>query len=330
MKRKDILRKLEERLARGEINEKTYLEIKARYDAEPEEPEEELGEVNLPLADLGATIGATVASAAAGASMAAGEAVRVVGEAMRGIDFSGIGTRLSNEAIKIVGSGVVSGNPVKTVEFVAAGSARVQGPLQAESAHVSGSCAFEGDVHVEEFHCSGSARIAGKLTAENVESSGSLQVDGNIEAEDISVSGALQVKGSVTAEDFHSSGSVRVEGPLTAEDFHSSGSVRIEGGLTAEDVMIDLGGDSRIATIVANDIRVKATGGFFRIRGDLSADRIEGTDVELEATTAAFVKGEEVTIGPHCKIDVVEAHELRVHQSSEVRERRTGSEHPAT
>src|SRR5439155_2767317 len=40
MKRKDILRKLEERLARGEINEKTYLEIKVRYDSEPEEPEE--------------------------------------------------------------------------------------------------------------------------------------------------------------------------------------------------------------------------------------------------------------------------------------------------
>jgi len=330
MKRKDILRKLEERLARGEINEKTYLEIKARYDAEPEEPEEELGEANLPFADLGATIGATVASAAAEASMAAGEAVRVVGEAMRGIDFSGMGTRLSDEAIKIVGSGVVSGNPVKTVEFVAAGSARVQGPLEAESAHVSGSCAFEGDVHVEEFHCSGSARIAGKLAAEDVESSGSLQVDGNIEAEDISVSGSLQVKGSVTAEDFHSSGSVRVEGPLTTEDFHSSGSVRIDGGLTADDVMIDLGGNSRIATIVANDIRVKATGGFFRVRGDLSADRIEGNDVELEATTAAFVKGDDVTIGPHCKIDVVEARQLRVHQSSEVRERRTASEHPGT
>jgi len=39
MKRKDILRKLEERLARGEINEKTYLEIKARYESEPDEPE---------------------------------------------------------------------------------------------------------------------------------------------------------------------------------------------------------------------------------------------------------------------------------------------------
>ncbi len=60
MRRKDILRKLEERLARGEINEKTYLEIKARYESEPEEPEE-LGEAELPHVDLGATIGNAVA-----------------------------------------------------------------------------------------------------------------------------------------------------------------------------------------------------------------------------------------------------------------------------
>jgi cytoskeletal protein CcmA (bactofilin family) len=324
MKRKDILRKLEERLARGEINEKTYLEIKARYDSEPEEPEEPEAFVE-PLAGLGATIGAAVADATAEASLAAGQAARAVGEAMRAIDFSGIGTKLSEETIKIVGSGVVSGNPVRTVEFVAAGGAKVQGPLEAKVARVSGSCLFEGDVHVEEFRCSGSARIVGRLTAEDVESSGSLHVEGNVEAEDISVSGTLQVKGSVSAEDFHSSGSVRVEGPLTAEDFHSSGSVRIDGGLKAQDVMIDLGGNSRITTIEAEEIRVKATGGFFRVRGDLSADRIEGTDVELEATTAAYVKGEEVTIGPHCRIDVVEARELTVHQSSEVKERKTAS-----
>ena len=39
MNRAEILRRLEERLARGEISEKTYVEIKTRYEAEPEEPE---------------------------------------------------------------------------------------------------------------------------------------------------------------------------------------------------------------------------------------------------------------------------------------------------
>src|SRR2546422_1062296 len=218
MKRKDILRKLEERLARGEINEKTYLEIKARYDSEPEEPEE--SEPSQPaMPDLGEAIGAVVAQATAEAGRHAEHAGHVIGE-----------------------------------------------------------------------------------------TSGALQVDGSIEAEEISSSGSLTVKG-------------RVDG----EEFRSSGSVRIDGGLKAEEVAIDLGGTSKISTIEAEEIRVKATGGFFRIRGELTADRIEGEEIELEATTAAFVKGEEVRIGPHCHIDVVEGKELVVHSSSEVRERRTPS-----
>src|SRR5881396_4325905 len=135
MKRKDILRKLEERLARGEINEKTYLEIKARYDSEPEESE--APEATMP--DIGEAIGAAVAQATAEASRHAEHAAHVVGEAMRAVDFSGIGTKLSEESIKILGSGVVSGNPIKTVEFKSAGSARVQGPLEAETARIAGS-----------------------------------------------------------------------------------------------------------------------------------------------------------------------------------------------
>src|SRR2546425_1238085 len=119
--------------------------------------------------------------------------------------------------------------------------------------------------------------------------------------------------------------SLSVKGSVKAEEFRLSGSVRIDGGLKAEEVEIDLQGTSKIPTIEAEEIRVKATGGFFRVRGELTADRIEGEEIELEATTAALVKGDEVRIGPHCHIDVVEARELVVHSSSEVRERRTAS-----
>jgi len=297
MKRKEILRRLEERLARGEITEKTYLEIKARYDAEPEEPEE------VPEAMPGpGDIGAAVETAVAQATQAA---QRAIGEAMRAVEFSGIGTTLSDEVIRIVGSGVVSGNPVRTTEFKSAGSAKVQGPLQAETARVAGSCQCDGDVTVEEFRSAGSTRIAGSLKAEQVESSGSLLVQGDIVAEDITTSGSLQVQGKVHAE-----------------DFRSSGSIRIDGGLEAQDVRIDLGGSSRVSTVRAQDIEVKATGGFFRVRGELVAERIEGKDVYLEATSASFVKGQDVRIGPHCRIEVVEAQDLVVHESSEVKERR--------
>src|SRR5437879_8711066 len=50
MKRKDILRNLEERLQRAGINERPYPELKGRYGPEPEEPEES-GEAHQPTAD---------------------------------------------------------------------------------------------------------------------------------------------------------------------------------------------------------------------------------------------------------------------------------------
>src|SRR5437867_11308786 len=251
MKRKDILRKLEERLARGEINEKTYLEIKARYESEPEEPEES-EEAAPPSVDLGSAIGGAVAQATADATRVANDAVRAVGDAMRAVDFSGGTTKLSDETIRIVGSGVVSGNPVRTHEFKSAGSARVQGSLIAEVARIAGACSFEGDVQVEEFRSAGSVRVAGNLQAETIESSGALQVEGKIQVEDISASGSLQVKG-----------------PVQAEAFHSSGAIRIDGGLKAEVVYIDLGGSWNVITYDAEVLAVKEIGGFFWVRGVL-------------------------------------------------------------
>ncbi|HEY5606030.1 MAG TPA: hypothetical protein VIL45_05855 [Thermoplasmata archaeon] len=305
MKRKDILRKLEERLARGEVSEKTYLEIKARYELEPDEPEEETP-VESPVGDIGATIEAAVAQATEGAARAAEDAARAVNDAMRAVEFSGVGTTLSDESIKIVGSGVVSGNPVRTTEFKSAGSAKVQGPLVAEVARIAGSCNCDGDVTVEEFRAAGSTRIAGSLKSEHIEASGSLQVGGHVDGEEISASGSFQVGGNVKAE-----------------QFHLSGAVRIGGNLEAEEIRIDLGGTSNIGgNMKGENILVKATSGFFRVRGDLTVHEIEGEEINLEATNATLVRGQNVRIGPHCRIDVVEAGDLVVHQSSEVRERR--------
>ncbi len=299
MKRKEILRRLEERLARGEISEKTYLEIKARYESEPEEPEEETAE------SPAASLEEAIAEVTQEATVAAEQAARAVSVAMRAVDFTGGGARLSDEMIKIVGSGVVTGNPVRTQEFKCAGSGRVRGNLEAQEAHVAGSCVFEGDVHVGEFRSSGSSQVSGSLTAEEVEASGSLQVAKDVQAQEVVTSGSLSVGGEVTTT-----------------EFRSSGAVRIAGGLRAQEVVIDLGGTCSIRSIEAAEIRVKATGAFSRLRGDLTSERIQGHEVALEGTSAALVVGEEVRIGPHCRIDVVEARDLVVHESSEVKERR--------
>lgn len=318
MKRNEILQRLEERLARGEISEQTYLGIKARYEAEPEEPA--TAEVAAP--SLEESIQETVSRATEEASRASQEAQQSVRESMqvmrdsmqqvrdsmRAMNVAGIGVKLSEEAIKIAGSGVVSGNPVKTVEFKCAGSGQIHGPLECEVAKVAGSCNFDADVTCEEFHSAGSSRIAGSLRAQDVVVSGSMEVGKDLEAVDIRSGGAL-----------------RVEGNVTGQDFRSAGSVRIGGVLKAADVDIELSGDSKIGSIEGQDVSVRAVGGFLRSRGDLSVERIKGQDVDLVRTTAAYVEGHDVRVGPHCHIDVVVAQDLMVHESSEVKERRAPS-----
>lgn len=307
MKRQDILQRLEERLARGEISEKTYLDIKARYEAEPE-----ASEAPEPTASsLEASIHEAVARATEGAARATQEAMRIQNEAMRAqgdilrsIDVSGVGVRISDGEIRILGSGVVTGNPVRTGEFKVSGSAQVRGSLECADAKIAGSCDVAGDMQCADFRSSGSTRIAGSLRGEDLEVSGSLDVAKDIEAHDVSASGAL-----------------RVAGDVRAQDFHSSGSIRIAGTLKVADVDIELGGSSTVGSIEGEDIRIRMTGGFVRARGDLTADRIVGQDIHIEGTTAALVQGNDVRIGPHCQVQKVIARDLVVHESSEVKER---------
>jgi hypothetical protein len=48
---------------------------------------------------------------------------------------------------------------------------------------------------------------------------------------------------------------------------------------------------------------------------------VEGQDVYLENTIAKKVKGQEVTLGPSCRVDVLEAEQAEVHETSTVGER---------
>ncbi len=307
MKRKDILQRLEERLARGEISEKTYLDIKARYESEPEEPETPPA----PGPDLGSSIQEAVQRASVESMRAVSESMRTMQDSMREVrgsmhsmDFSGMGVRISDQEIRILGSGVVTGNPVRTTDFRVSGSAQVRGPLECSDARIAGSCDVDGDLRCSDFRSAGSTRITGSLRAEDVEVSGSLEVAKDIEASDIASSGALRIAGGVRAQDFRSSGSILVAGTMQVGD-----------------VDIELGGSSKVGAIEGRDIRVRMSGGFLRAPGDLTADRIVGDDIHLEGTTAALVQGQSVHIGPHCRIDKVIAHELVVHESSEVKER---------
>ena len=319
MKRSEILRRLEERLARGEISEKTYVEIKARYEAEPEEPEPQdadrggeghAGHGGHP-EDLGLLIERTIRESVEPMLRSLPDVERRIREsvepAISGMRFGdfGEGVQSRNGNVKIVGSGAVSGNPVRAHEFKSAGSGRVTGDLEADVARAAGSCVFEGSVKAREFHTAGSARVHGNLRGQEVHSSGALSVGGDLEGQEVHVRGSMSVGGRTTAEEFKLSGGGKFGGPLEARE-----------------VDIELGGDVSVPAIHGTEVNVRRPAGFFRGRCELRADRIAAHEVNLECTVANFVIGEEVVIGPHCRIGTVESRELTVHESSEVKERK--------
>jgi len=334
MKRKDILRKLEERLARGEINEKTYLEIKARYENEPEEISESPPEEARVSEETG-RVAEDASRAAEDASRAAEAFARSlertiraaiepvvrnipdierriresVEPALRSIDFSEFSrtVQTTEGSVKIAGSGVVTGNPLRTQEFKTAGSGRVVGDLEAGVAKVAGSCVFEGNVTVQEFKSAGSVKVNGTLRAHELHSAGSLSVGNGIEGHEVYVRGSLHL-----------------EGDLKAHEVHLVGAAKVSGMLEANETKIELGGEVSIPVIKSREINIRRASIYLRFQSacELVADRIEGEEVYLECTTANYVRGGEVSIGPHCHVGVVEALELRVHESAEVRERR--------
>ena len=82
-RKKDILDKLAERLARGEISEKTYLEIKERYDKEgfpDEEPEPRESEFGVDIERTVREVVRAATTAAAGAAQVAQHAAHAIGD----------------------------------------------------------------------------------------------------------------------------------------------------------------------------------------------------------------------------------------------------------
>jgi len=352
MNREELLRRLEERLARGEIGEKTYLDIKARYDAMPDLPPVpeapvppvlpippespghpgHAGHTRLRNGDFEAMIERTIETAMEGvaANLEAAfsnkdEVSRRMEEVNRRIQaaMSKVGPHIEEggRVCVIRGSGTVPGG-LHFEEFKCAGSGTVTGDLLAEEAHISGACVIEGRCVGKEFHASGRAEIAKDVQVEEFHVSGRASVGGDLRAHEVSVSGSTRIAGSILdAEDVSLSGSIQVGGAVKAQDFSGRGQFVIGGGIEAHDVDIRLAGSSKTPSIKAQDIEIRRA----ERHGELTAETIEGVDVYLEATRAGLVRGRSVRLGPYCSVHTVEAEELEVHETASFKERRAPS-----
>ncbi len=140
----EMLKKLEERLANGEISEDTYKKIKTRYESEEKLEEEELeGEVDDDMDDIPGKVTET-------------------------------GKRTKN--IRLTGASKISDCDCEY--FSSSGASKVEGHLKADEAKISGATKVEGDLLVKKLGSNGSIKVEGKTEAEFMDLSGASKFEG--------------------------------------------------------------------------------------------------------------------------------------------------------
>jgi len=338
-RKRDILDRLAERLARGELSEKTYLEIKGRYEKEgfpDEEPEPQEREFTL---DIGQIIRRAVAGIPPTPPVppvpgfhfrhgghAGHPSVQVSTGDYRAEEYvvTGVGAvdgNVNAKRINVVGVCKVDGDCVAD-DYQVTGTCKVQGNLSAKSAVCNGVLKVEGDCIAETYTNRGMSKVEGNLSASaELSNSGVLKVSGDLLGKGIANSGTCKVDGDIRSEsDIVHSGVLRVGGDVHGKSFQSSGVFDISGMLHADKISIEVSEDSRAEELEGQEIRVVARG-----RGLLEVESVRGKTVHLEATLAEHVEGDDVVIGPACRIEEVVAKTLRVHESSEVKEKHVGA-----
>jgi len=198
-----------------------------------------------------------------------------------------------------------------------------------ELASINGKGKVIGDIVCKHYDCNGFATVNGNIKAETVTINGKSTINGDVDAESISIDGHSSMSGKVDTETIRISGSGSIGGSLRgeqikingkasiggdceAEDFVSEGIFTIGGLLNAETIDILLYGDCKAKEIGGQTIRIRQKiHGLMKIIKSLYPTRlvtdvIEGDDLHLEGVKAKIVRGNNVTIGQNCEINLVE------------------------
>ena len=227
--------------------------------------------------------------------------------------------------IKVSGSSKICGGKYNEVKI--SGSTKIDGDIECNYYKCSGSSTAKGNVKAKIVGISGSTKIEGNLDTEEITISGSSHILGNVIAKEIKISGSSEIGGNLHTEDIQISGSTSINGDCEAENFHAKGSFTIGGLLNAGNIDIEMYGICRVKEIGGENIKVKlgAANLFSRMinlftnSARLVTGVIEGDDIYLENTDAKMVRGNNVTIGSNCNIEMVEyRNEVNISENSEI------------
>ncbi|MEK4513032.1 hypothetical protein [Paenibacillus sp. FSL K6-2524] len=196
--------------------------------------------------------------------------------------------------------------------------------------NIVGNAEINGDIDCQTFKCTGTAEIGGSLTSNVFKTTGDVITKGSLRGGEVNLTGNLNIRGSLTVTKAQLNGEIQIEegiagdeigiygnctvkGDCQVEHFRLKGAAQVDGMLNAERVEMKLLGLSRAKEIVGGHIRIQPHSSWrwmslLKNSGapELKVEVIEGDVIWLEHTVADVVRGGDVTIGPGCRIGLVE------------------------
>lgn len=215
--------------------------------------------------------------------------------------------------IEINGFGTSSGGRFEDVMINGKGT--ISSDIECRFYDCNGMGTVNGNVMTETVRINGKGKINGNVIARNITVDGHATLDGNVSYESIRISGHCSIGGNVKGERTKVNGKAIIGGNCETEEFVTDGLFTIGGLLNAEDIDITLYGECKVKEIGGQSIRVRQKpNGLIKILRTLFptklvTDIIEGDDIYLEGVHAKIVRGNNVTIGANCEIDLVEYYE---------------------
>ncbi len=198
------------------------------------------------------------------------------------------------------------------------GMITIDGDMECDDIRTEGLFTGNGTVKSTKGKFNGSANVKGSIVSDDVDVNGELKVGGDLSVQDIDVEGRLHVKGNVASENIDIRGELKAGGNCDAEVFNCKGAFNIGGTLNAGEINASLYAAAHAKEIGGEKISIrkgdnKAIGILSSLftpiifgKTHLTVETIEGDDVSIEHTTAKVVRGDKVTIGDGCQIDLVE------------------------
>lgn len=215
---------------------------------------------------------------------------------------------MERKDLVISGTGSASGGLYDLVKI--SGTGKVHGDIDCNDMAIYGTATMEGNVKAKAVHISGKARITGSLKTEHVKIHGSTRMGGDVQCKQFDCHGSANVGGNLSADEVHIHGEAAIKGGCDAEQFKARGEFSIGGLLNAGTIQIKPFGHCQAKEIDGERIEVKLQGITFLkkllFHFGLTVESIEGDEIYLEYTSAKAVRGNRVTIGPGCDIEVVE------------------------